>query len=96
MYPFLNTSLSRSNIARNRAKVFVNFISGLCNSYLYRILRYQDYYNILDVSRNVHEAELKRQYHKLALQVHPDKNRAPKADIAFQGILGKTILGLVS
>jgi len=51
-----------------------------------RILRQHDYYDILGVPRDVDEAGLKRQYRKLALQFHPDKNRAPKADEAFKGM----------
>ena len=38
------------------------------------------------MSRDASEADLKKQYRKLALQLHPDKNRAPKADEAFKGL----------
>lgn len=53
----------------------------------YRVLRCKDYYNILDVPRSATEADLKKQYRRLALQLHPDKNRAPKADEAFKGVV---------
>ena len=46
-------------------------------------------YEILGVSRGIDEENLKHRYHELALQVHPDKNRAPKADEAFKDILGQ-------
>ena len=45
----------------------------------------RDYYQILGVSRDAEEADLKKQYRRLALQLHPDKNRAPRADEAFKG-----------
>lgn len=51
-----------------------------------RVLRCKDYYDILDVSRSATEADLKKQYRRLALQLHPDKNRAPKADEAFKAV----------
>lgn len=35
--------------------------------------------------RTATEAEIKKQYRRLALQLHPDKNSAPKAEEAFKG-----------
>lgn len=49
------------------------------------MLHCKDYYDILEVPRSATEVELKKQYKRLALALHPDKNRAPKADEAFKG-----------
>ncbi|XP_065183135.1 dnaJ homolog subfamily B member 12-like [Sycon ciliatum] len=51
-----------------------------------RILRAKDYYDVLSVSKDASETELKKAYRKLALQFHPDKNKAPGADEAFKTI----------
>lgn len=53
--------------------------------FVFRVLDCRDYYDILGVSREATESELKKAYRKLALQLHPDKNRAPKSDDAFKG-----------
>ncbi|XP_078382889.1 dnaJ homolog subfamily B member 14-like [Oculina patagonica] len=50
------------------------------------IKKCKDYYEILGVSKEATEAELKKSYKKLALQFHPDKNRAPGAAEAFKAI----------
>ncbi|XP_006791156.1 dnaJ homolog subfamily B member 12b [Neolamprologus brichardi] len=51
-----------------------------------RIKQCKDFYEILGVSKDASEDELKRSYRKLALKFHPDKNSAPGATEAFKAI----------
>ena len=60
-------------------------MSFILFSLLLSVKKCKDYYEILGVSKDASEADLKKQYKKLALQFHPDKNRAPGAAEAFKG-----------
>ncbi|EDO37146.1 predicted protein [Nematostella vectensis] len=51
-----------------------------------KIQNCKDYYEILGISRDAPEEDIKKKYKKLALQFHPDKNRAPGATEAFKAI----------
>ncbi len=46
----------------------------------------KSHYDALGVSRTTGSGEIKKSYRKLALQLHPDKNRAPSAENAFKAI----------
>ena len=51
-----------------------------------RINKLKDYYEILGVEKDASDSDLRRAYKKLALQFHPDKNRAPGSTEAFKAI----------
>ncbi|XP_073727281.1 dnaJ homolog subfamily C member 18 [Misgurnus anguillicaudatus] len=51
-----------------------------------RIKRCKDFYEILGVSKDADDDDLKKAYRKLALRFHPDKNFAPGATDAFKAI----------
>ena len=64
-------------------------LSDICCNYFYRIKKCKDYYEILGVEKEATENELKKAYRKLALQMHPDKNKAPGATEAFKGLTAR-------
>lgn len=51
-----------------------------------RIRHCKDYYEILNLKKDATESQLKKEYRKLALQLHPDKCRAPGATEAFKAL----------
>ncbi|MEE6460594.1 hypothetical protein FKM82_001025 [Ascaphus truei] len=51
-----------------------------------RIKKCKSYYEVLGLSNDAEDEDLKRAYRKLALKFHPDKNHAPGATDAFKKI----------
>ncbi len=46
----------------------------------------RDYYDVLGISRNASEEEVKKAFRKLALEFHPDRNRSDGAEARFKEV----------
>ena len=46
----------------------------------------RDYYEVLGVSKNASDDEIKKAFRKLAMQYHPDVNKSPDAEAKFKEI----------
>ncbi|CAN4108661.1 unnamed protein product [Withania somnifera] len=55
-----------------------------CSAQNYRVGSERDWYGILQLDRLSDEVTIKKQYRKLALMLHPDKNKLPGAEAAFK------------
>ena len=44
----------------------------------------RDYYEILGISRNASDEEIKKSYRRIALKYHPDRNPSPEAEGKFK------------
>ncbi|XP_068611132.1 dnaJ homolog subfamily B member 9a [Brachionichthys hirsutus] len=50
------------------------------------ILATRDYYDILGVTKDATELQIKKAFHKLALKYHPDRNKRPDAEAKFREV----------
>ncbi|CAD7015444.1 unnamed protein product [Ceratitis capitata] len=75
-----NNKTNNNNCSANNGNAYSKEQSDLVK----RINKCKNFYQVLNVSRDATDSEIKRAYKRLALQLHPDKNQAPGAAEAFK------------
>ena len=50
------------------------------------IIAKKDYYDILTVNKNANEDEIRKEYKKLAIKFHPDRNNSEFSSYAFKKV----------
>ncbi|XP_053967444.1 dnaJ homolog subfamily B member 12 [Anastrepha ludens] len=71
-----NNSTTHTGVSRDYTKEQMDLVK--------RINKCKSFYQVLQVTRDATDSEIKRAYKRLALQLHPDKNQAPGAAEAFK------------
>lgn len=87
--PRKRTNVKSDNVKAKEETVNQSTSTDYTNEQLHhvqRIKKCKDYYEILNVTKDATDSEIKKSYKKLALQLHPDKNKAPGAAEAFKAI----------
>lgn len=79
IYHFLQAALH----ARQRCRQRLHWV--VCGLQVAQILAHKNHYDVLGIAKDASDEDIKRAYRKLALKLHPDKNKAHKADEAFKG-----------
>ncbi|KAG2437013.1 hypothetical protein HYH02_011444 [Chlamydomonas schloesseri] len=51
-----------------------------------QVLKAKDFYEVLGISKDASDDDIKKAYRKLALKLHPDKNKALHSDEAFKAV----------
>lgn len=77
------SAAGRADTSGRPAKASLNYTSEQMEE-VQRILRTKDYYEVMKVAKDANEETVKKAYKKMALKLHPDKNKAPGAEEAFK------------